>query len=81
MSEVMIRATFKGQPDCLICGKAMHQHSFDEAKACVAAEKAKIADKPCPVCGCPFGQHSNVTYRACAQKQNDSRGASGRTRI
>ncbi len=71
MSEIIIRATFKGQPGCLICGKAMDHHSFDEAKACVAAEKAKIADDPCPSCGRPFGQHSNVDYRTCAQKENE----------
>ena len=74
MSEIIIRVTFKGQPGCLICGKTMSDHSFDEAKACVAAEKAVIADARCPSCGRPFGQHSNADYLACSQKLNEQQG-------
>jgi hypothetical protein len=69
--ETLVRASFKGQPNCLICGKAMENHSFEEAKACVAAEKAKIADEPCPSCRRPFGEHSVEQIKECAQKQRE----------
>jgi hypothetical protein len=71
MLETIVRASFKGQPNCLICDKPMGNHSFEEAKACVAAEKAKIADEPCPSCTRPFGEHSVEQIKACAHKQRD----------
>jgi hypothetical protein len=73
MSKMMIRANFKGQANCLICHKPMRHHSFGEAEACVAAEKAMIAEKPCPSCGQLFGEHSAEQILACAHKQRDQK--------
>jgi uncharacterized protein with PIN domain len=73
MLETIVRASFKGQPNCLICNKPMENHSFEEAKACVAAEKARIADISCPSCERPFGEHSVEGMTACAHKQRDQK--------
>jgi hypothetical protein len=80
MSEIIIRATFKGQSGCLICGKAMDHHSFDEANACVAAEKSRIAHDPCPSCGRRSVSTQMWTIERVRRSKTTSKGASSRKR-
>jgi hypothetical protein len=73
MVEIVVRANFEGQPNCLICGKPMENHSFEQATACVAVENARIADKHCPSCGRLFSEHSLEQVKTSAHKQREQR--------
>lgn len=73
-ADFVSRSLFAGQTGCSICGKSFEAHSLDEHLACVAAERAKVADLLCSICNRPFGQHSEADHRSCAQKQRENRG-------
>jgi hypothetical protein len=75
LHEESIRAVFAsgtkdehGRRLCPVCGKLFEEHSFEETKACVGMEHAKIAHWICSICDKPLGEHSEVELKGHFQK-------------
>ena len=64
---------YANQSFCLICGKAIEQHSIEERIECIDAEDAKGAALPCPGCEKPIGQHSPDEIRTALAKAGTNR--------
>ena len=75
LHEQIIKAVFAsgtkdehGRRLCPICGKLFEDHSFEETRACVEAEHAKIAEWICSICGNPLGEHSEEDLKGHFQR-------------
>lgn len=58
--------------ECLICGKALKEHSIEGIKGCARKQRdTKLKDVRCPICNKPVLEHSHNENAACAARQRE----------